>query len=357
MAEYRTRRDRIFRATTIKLGVFAVVMLLIFVGLVVVFSQYRSGSTNGYSATFSSASQIKPGSKVRIAGVEVGSVNDVSLTRDNAAEVDFSVDRQYRLPTSVQAMIRYENLTGDRYLELGEGTGNPTQLLPDGGHIPESQTEPALDLDKLLGGFKPLFKTLKPAEVNDLSGSLIAVFQGQGPALNQLLASTASFTNTLADRDQLIGEVVDNLNATLGTIDDDKSGLDTSLDRLQQLISGLSSQRDTVGKAITDTSQLTNDLAGLLDTNRPNLKRVVSETGRVSDQVLSDEPFVRGLLQRFPGDFKALSNLGSYGAWLQIWLCRVDIFFTGPDHKEIVYRSLDNTGGNVNPSGRCATPR
>ncbi|MCP2176711.1 MCE family protein [Williamsia maris] len=352
-----TARSRAFRNTSIKLGSFAVVMVLIFVALVVVFSQYRSGSSNDYKATFANASQLKSGSKVRIAGVEVGKVGGVSLTASNTATVDFSVDRQYRLPKSVHAMIRYENLTGDRFVEIAEGTGEPGAFLSDGGTIPESQTEPALDLDKLLGGFKPLFKTLNPAEVNELSSSLIQVFQGQGPALTQLLRSTASFTNTIADRDQLIGEVIDNLNGTLKTIDADKAGFDTSLDRLQQLISGLASQKDSIGAAVTNTSQLTNDLAGLLDTTRPDLKNIVTRTGQVSDQVLGDEPFLRGLLQRFPGDFKALSNLGSYGAWLQIWLCRVDIYFTGPDHKEIVYRSLDDTGNNVNPGGRCATPK
>ncbi len=181
-------RERAFRATVIKLGTFAVVMLLIFVALVVVFSQYRSGSTYGYKATFTSASQLKSGSKVRIAGVEVGKVGSVGLNPDNEAVVEFDVSEKYRLPTAARALIRYENLTGDRFLELQEGTGDPTDLIGDGGSIPITQTEPALDLDKLLGGFKPLFRTLDPKEVNELSASLVQVFQGQGPALNELLA-------------------------------------------------------------------------------------------------------------------------------------------------------------------------
>lgn len=75
-------RERAFRATVIKLGSFAVVMVLIFVVLVVVFSQYRGGSSFGYKATFTSASQLKSGSKVRIAGVEVGKVCSVGLNNE-----------------------------------------------------------------------------------------------------------------------------------------------------------------------------------------------------------------------------------------------------------------------------------
>ena len=264
-------RERAFRATVIKLGAFAVVMLLIFVGLVVVFSQYRGGSSYAYKATFTSASQLKSGSKVRIAGVEVGKVGSVGLNPDNKAVVEFDVNEKYRLPTSVQALIRYENLTGDRFLELQEGTGDPGALLKDNGSIPVTQTEPALDLDNLLGGFKPLFRTLDPKEVNELSASLVKVFQGQGPALSELLTNTATFTDSLADRDQLIGQVIDNLNTTLGTLRPTTKGWTRRLDQLQKLISGLASQRNVIGEAITNTSEVTNDLNDVLSENQSDL--------------------------------------------------------------------------------------
>ncbi|PXW35444.1 UNVERIFIED_CONTAM: phospholipid/cholesterol/gamma-HCH transport system substrate-binding protein [Williamsia faeni] len=346
-------RERAFRATVFKLGSFAVVMLLIFVGLVVVFSQYRSGSSYGYKATFTSASQLKSGSKVRIAGVEVGKVGSVGLNPDNEAVVEFDVSEKYRLPSSVKALIRYENLTGDRFLELQEGTGDPTEMMKDNGSIPITQTEPALDLDNLLGGFKPLFRTLDPKQINELTASLIKVFQGQGPALNELLQNTATFTDSLADRDQLIGQVIDNLNTTLGTLEADDKGLDTSLDQLQKLISGLDSQRGVIGDAITNTSELTNDLNDVLSENQSDLQSLITATGQVSQEVLKSESYVRGLLGRLPSDFKALSNLGSYGAWLQIWLCQVNLIFTGPDGQEIIWRSVDATGPNTNPGGRC----
>src|SRR3546814_19361494 len=78
--------------------------------------------------------------------------------------------------------------------------------------MPVDQTSPALDLDLLLGGFKPLLRSLDPQQVNDLSGALLQVLQGQGGTLVSLLGNTSSFTSTLADRDQLIGDVITNLN-------------------------------------------------------------------------------------------------------------------------------------------------
>lgn len=348
-------RARAFRATLIKLGAFAIVMVLVFIGLVVVFSNFRPGSSDDYRALFTSASQIKPGSKVKIAGVEVGTVDDVSLTPDNEAKVSFSVDDKYTVPTSVRALIRYQNLTGDRYLELQQGPGDPDDRLASGATIPVSQTEPALDLDKLLGGFKPLFRTLDANEVNDLSTSLVAVFQGQGPALNKLLADTASFTNQLGDRDELIGSVIDNLNDVLGTLDGDRRGLDTSLDQLQMLITGLSAQRGTIGNAITQTAQVTDSLTDVLAATRPGLHQTLTSIGTASGTLLQAEPFLRSLLPRLPTDYKMLSNLGSYGAWLQIYFCRIRLLLSAPDGKQYWFTSNDVMGDTTKAGGRCAT--
>ncbi len=347
-------RARAFRATVIKLGAFAIVMVLVFVGLVVVFSNYRSGKSDDYRAVFTSASAMKSGSKVKIAGVEVGQVSGVSLTRDNKAEVEFSVDREYRLPSSVRALIRYENLTGDRYLELEQGSGAAGEYLSPGDRIPVDQTEPALDLDKLLGGFKPLFRTLDPDEVNELSASIVAVFQGQGPALNKLLADTASFTGALADRDQLIDQVIDNLNTTLSTLDGDRTGLDSSIDQLQQLASGLAEQRGVIGNSLTQTSKVTNGLADLLQTTRPDLQQMVANTGSTSQELLNAEPYLRSLIPRLPNDYKMLSNLGSYGAWLQIYFCRIRLLLTGPGGKQYFFTSNDVMGDTTKAGGRCA---
>src|SRR6185312_9672036 len=113
------------------------------------------------------------------------------------------------------ASVRYLNLIGDRYLELKRGDSN--KKLPAGGTIPVERTEPALDLDALIGGFRPVFQSLDPDKVNTIAQSIVTVFQGQGGTINDILDQTASLTSALADRDQAIGEVVRNLNTVLDT--------------------------------------------------------------------------------------------------------------------------------------------
>ena len=128
--------------------------------------------------------------------------------------VQFAADDSVVLTEGTRALVRYQDVVGHRYLELQEGAGGLNRLLP-GQTIHVDHTEPALDLDALIGGFRPLFRALDPVQVNALSGQLIQAFQEQGTAINAFLAQTATVTNTLADRDELIGQVIDNLNTVL----------------------------------------------------------------------------------------------------------------------------------------------
>jgi phospholipid/cholesterol/gamma-HCH transport system substrate-binding protein len=141
--------------TVVKLGIVSLVLLLFTALIVVVFGQMRFDRTNSYSAEFSTASGLRNGQFVRASGVEIGKVKNVKLI-DNGrrVRVDFDVDRSVPLYQSTTAHIRYFNLIGDRYVELKRGEGEGAdRVLPPGGFIPLSRTEPALDLDALIGGF------------------------------------------------------------------------------------------------------------------------------------------------------------------------------------------------------------
>ena len=194
-------------------------------------------------------SRLKTGQDVRISGVTVGSVKDIAIAGDH---VEVTLRRQ-RADTSCTRRparsIRYEDLVGNRYLEITAGPGD-LRKLPAGATIARSNTQPALDLDALLGGLRPVLKGLDGAKINEVSNAVIELLQGDGGPLSELLSSTGSFTQTLAARDQLIGDVITNLNTVLGTVDEKSSQLDTSIDQLQKLITTLNEGRDPIAGAI-----------------------------------------------------------------------------------------------------------
>ena len=126
------------------------------------------------------------GQVVRFAGVPVGSVQKVKLNPDNSVDVTFDVNSRYQLYTSTRAVVRYQNLVGDRYLEITSGPGE-LRKLPPGSTIVRQNTQPALDLDALLGGLKPVLKGLDGNKVNEVSNAVIE--------LTRARSSTPASTN------------------------------------------------------------------------------------------------------------------------------------------------------------------
>jgi len=323
--------------------------VLLTVSLFFIFGQYRTGSTEDYSAVFSDVSRLKEGQTVRVAGVRVGTVNSVSLRSDKKVVVKFDADHSVALTTGTRAVIRYLNLVGDRYLELVDGPGS-TKVLPAGAEIPIDRTAPALDLDLLLGGLKPVTQGLNPQDVNALSASLIQVFQGEGGTLNSLLSNTTSFSNTLADNSQTIQGLIDNLNTVVGTVNKEGTKFSGAIDRLEKLISGFSQDRDTIGAAITALDNGTTSIADLLTRARPPLAGTVDQLNRLAPLLDKDKNLIDISLRKLPNNYRKLQRLGSYGAWFPYYLCGLALRVS-----DLQYRTVE-VGIKHQVTGRCAEP-
>jgi len=278
-------------------------------------------ATVGYQAVFSDVTGLNVGDDVDIAGVRVGDVTSIGVYRGHLALVGFVVQSGRSLPVSVTATIKYLNLVGQRYIDLGQGTGPVNQTLPQGGTIPLAHTTPALDLTELFNGFQPLFQALSPGNVNQLSSEIIQVFQGESPNITALVASVGSLTTALATRDQVIGQVIDNLNAVLHTIGS-RSGELTGLVRtLQQLVSGLAADRQPIGSAISAIASLSSATAGLLQVSRAPLSADITQLGRLSRNLANNTPTVNTFLKNLPLKMSEIARLASYGSWLNFFMC------------------------------------
>lgn len=337
------------RAPLIKVAIFAVVMALLTASLFIIFGQYRTGSTTGYSAVFSDVSRLREGDSVRVAGIRVGTVNSVSLQPDKKVQVKFDTDRDVVLTEGTRAAVRYLNLVGDRYLELLDGPGS-TKQLPAGGQIPVERTAPALDLDLLLGGLKPVIQGLNARDVNALTSGLLQVFQGQGGTIESLFAKTNSFSNALADNDQSVQQLIDNLNIVIGTISKDGSKFSDAVDRLERLVSGLSDDRDTIGAAITALDNGTASLADLLSSARPPLAGTIDQLSRLAPILDDDRDRIEAAIAKAPLNYRRLVRLGVNGSTIPYFLCQLELRGTdlqGRTVKAPIFRS---------DAGRCTEP-
>ncbi|WP_445168409.1 MCE family protein [Mycolicibacterium sp. Dal123E01] len=338
------------RSNMIKVGIFSVVMILVAAGLVVVFGQFRFSSTSDFHATFANASRLKAGNDVRIAGVPVGSVSAVSLNPDNTVNVAFNVDKRYQLYSSTRALIRYQNLVGDRFLEIASGPGE-LRKLPPGATIPQANTAPALDLDALLGGLRPVLKGLDGNKINEISNAIIQMLQGQGGALADLLANTGTFTQSLSARYQVISDVINHLNTVLSTVDAKSAQFNASVDELQKLITGLAQNRDPIAGAIPPLASAENDLTDMLQNSRRPLQGVIENVRPLATEFDNRKTEVNTVIEPLAENYLRLNALGAYGAFFNIFYCSVRIKINGPAGSDI----LIPFGGPPDPSkGRCS---
>jgi len=292
------------------------------------------GKTVSYHGLFHDATGLLVGDDVRVSGVRVGTIKGIKLVREPGtpapatapfvADVTFSVAVDRPLTTWTVAKLRFRNLVGQRYLALDQGSEVPgvaqTTLKPK-ATIPLSQTEDALDLSTLFAGFKPLFSGLDPSEINDLSMEIIQTLQGEGGTVDNLLAQTAQLTSAIADKDKVIGDLIDNLSAVLDTVGQRDAKLSDLISQLQRWVSGLAGDRKTIGDSITGINNLTSATAGLLDKSRPQLKQDVEDLTGLAQTLNSGSTLIDGVLQRLPDKVAALTRTATYGSWFNFFVC------------------------------------
>lgn len=336
--------------------------------LMMILSQGLFQSTESYKARFADVTGVAEGDDVRIGGVRVGEVEKVEIVDGSEALVTFGVDSDVELTQNTNAQLRFRNLIGQRYMALYQGAEGGTGVLEPGSTIPQERTEEALDLNVLLNGFKPVFQALSPEDTNQLAFEIVQTLQGEAGTVQSLLARTASLTRTLADRDQLIGDVIVNLSDVLDTIGSRDQQLTSTIDNLQALVTGLKDDRNAILGSLDSISLLTEETSGLLSEGRDDLAADVRELNRVTGNLAEGRNEQLGgrrnldifeqSLRIVPIKMEKLGNLASTGSLFNFYVCEleVDVALIPVDVLEALAQSTGIDLRNVQVGGaRCAT--
>ncbi|SFB13333.1 phospholipid/cholesterol/gamma-HCH transport system substrate-binding protein [Amycolatopsis marina] len=321
----------------VRVGIIVSISGLLMALLIVLFDRPQVGDQLRYHALFRDVSGLSEGEDVKASGVVVGQVRSVELDDDGTLRVSFSAAPHVPLTTSSTATIRYANLLGDRFLELGAGEDSTEAdpLAPD-ATISEDHTFPALDLDELYSGFAPLFQGLDPEQVNELSAALIAVFQGQSGALEHLLGNLGELTGELADHDQLIGSLITELNSVLGTVNARTPELSSLVDEVDRLVAGLAQDRDPIGESFARISGFTEEVSGLLTEARPEVRGLVTELKRLLPVLHEGRPTIEENLRRAPRLQELLGRVGGYASAFNFYICGLRLHLDGPTSEGIL---------------------
>lgn len=313
------------RADLVRLVAFLVVAALVTFWVAAVTSEYRSGGATPYRAAFDDVSGLQEGDQVRAAGVRVGQVSDIDVQPDSTVVVTFEVDDTLVLDSMTTATIEYRNLIGDRIVQLATTGEKVAAELAAGEMIPIANTASALDLDTLLNGFKPLFAGLNPSQVNELSQQLVQVLQGQESAVETLTARVGSFTSTIAQREQLITQVIGNLNEVLQTVDGRRNELGELIDALDIVLTRFDQQDAQILIAADKIDEFAREASGLVARARGDLTPDLRALTVAARGLNMEKDELVAVLRQLPRHYRKLQNAGSYGNFFNFFLCGVRI--------------------------------
>ncbi|WP_040708867.1 MlaD family protein [Nocardia takedensis] len=197
------------RSAAARLLVLLVVVVAIVVGLVQAITRPVGGPTIAYHAEFGDVFGLREDADVRVRGVQVGKITDISLTRDHLATVRFTLLTEHRLHEGDRLAIRFQNLTGQRYLAvLPAETAGPDHD-PD---APVRDVIDSFDITAVFNGLRPLLREADPAVYNRFAQSLVAVIEGNGGDLTPLLRDLGALASFAEDRTAVITAIITNLD-------------------------------------------------------------------------------------------------------------------------------------------------
>lgn len=203
-----------------RLLVAAAVTAVLFVGVVNALRNPVSGDTASYTADFVDVSGLRVGADVRRQGVQVGKVTSIEIRHQdgaNIAVVGFALQQRYRLTTAAHLAVKYQNLSGLRYLDFSETTtvaGTPGEVR----HATTQMTTSSFDITTLFHGLEPVLRTLDPAEIDKLAANVSAFLAGDGTGAAELAASVKKIADYTVDRQQVVSTLVANIAAISDTM-------------------------------------------------------------------------------------------------------------------------------------------
>jgi phospholipid/cholesterol/gamma-HCH transport system substrate-binding protein len=256
-----------------------IVGVLVLTALVVAVFSYDKipfiKGTRDYSAYFADAGGIKTGSDVRVSGLGVGRVSDITL-QGNKVLVDFTVRDSVELGDRTEAAIKTETVLGTKYLELTpRGDGSL------GGPIPLERTKSPYDLTDALGDLTTTISGLDTSQLSSALTTLADTFKDTPPDLKLALEGVARFSDTLNARDAKLRDLLANANKVTAVLAKRSDQIAQLVANANALLVELLSQRQSVDALMGNLSAVSTQISGLVNDNRTQLKPAVDKLNGV----------------------------------------------------------------------------
>jgi len=257
-----------------------------------------------YTAYFSEAVGVYPGSDVDVLGVKVGSVDSVQ-PEGKEVKVVMSVDRNVPVPAGADAVVIVPSVIADRYVQLTPAYTSGAALAP-GGVIPESRTATPVEIDQIYSAISKLAGDLGPNGVNkngalsDVLNTGAANLKGNGQSLATMVDQMSQLAQTLSGTQNTFFGTVSNLQKFADMLQSNNSQVAEAQSQLAKVSGFLAADRSELAGALSELSSALAQVQSFISGNRAGLKANITNLQAITAVLVKERASLAEALDNEP---------------------------------------------------------
>lgn len=281
------------------LRLLAIVVVVIVVAALV-WAVWQRNDSKTIKADFSQTKGIYVGDSVRMLGVEIGTITDISAV-DGVSRVTMDIDNDVQIPADARAVIVAQSLVAERFVQFTPAyTGGPD--MADNTIVPEDRTAIPVEWDEIKTELMALSEALGPKDDNpngalsDFVDSADGILDGNGAAARNTLRELSSTMETLSEGRTDLFSTVKNLQLFVSALAQSEQQIVGFSDHLASVTQVFSDQTDEIDQALTNLDVALGDVDRFLANNGDRLSTNVDKLGQATKVVRDRRADVEGLL-------------------------------------------------------------
>lgn len=274
------------------------------------------GGGDTYYASFREAGGLQPNDEVRIAGVRVGQVRDISLD-GNRVVVEFQVDRGAEFGNETAADIKVKTLLGDMYLNLdpaGHGQMDAEET------IPTQRTTAPYDVVEAFSGLADTAGRIDTARLSKSLNTMATLMKDTPEEVQASLRGLSRLSKTVASRDAELNTLLQNAEKVSRVL----ANRDQELSKLfadgQVLFRAVYERREAIHRLLVTTQTLSREISTLVAESRADLKPALRQLDSVLDVLRKNQENLDNSLRLMAPFYRVFANTLGTGPWFDTFV-------------------------------------
>lgn len=269
------------------------------------------GGGDTYYANFTESGGLKANDEVRVAGVRVGKVRGIELAGDKV-RVEFQVDENAEFGPETEAEIRVKTLLGAMYVALvPKGSGQ----MEEGDEIPVERTESPFDVVQVFEGLAERSEAIDTDQLAESLNTMAALTENTPEEFKAALRGVSALSANVAARDEELNTLLRNLEKVSGVLGDRSGDIIALMEDGDLLFRALVARREAVHDLLVATSQLSQQLTGLVQDTRADLKPALDNLDSVVDLLNENRENIDNSLRLMAPFYRVFANTLGNGPW------------------------------------------